>query len=76
MSQSVKKTMQILQIPCLDQVVDVPVVMRHHAPTIQTEQKMVEVSQSQYLDRVVNVPMAMQRQVLWCARREVRRVLW
>ena len=49
----------------IDKVVDVPVLMQRHVPTIQTVQKTVEVPHVQFLDRVVDVPVVMQRQAPW-----------
>ena len=40
----------------LDRVVDVPVVMQRHVPTIQKVQKTVEVPQVQFIDKLVDDP--------------------
>ena len=45
----------------LDRVVDVPVVMQRHVPTIQKVQKTVEVLQVQFIDKLVDDPTVMQR---------------
>ena len=51
------------QVRCVDEIIDMPVVMQRLVLASQTVQKTVEVPQVQYTDRIVGVPVVTQRRI-------------
>ena len=61
--RQVQKTVEVPQIPFIDEAVDVPVIVQRQVPIVQRVQKTVEASQAQSTDKVMNALVIMQRQV-------------
>ena len=61
--RQVQETVEVPQIPFIDEAVDVPVVVQRQLPVVQKVQKTVEVPQAQSTDKVMNAPVILQRHV-------------
>ena len=72
-----RQTLEVPQMPCIDKVVDMRVVMPRHVSMNQKVQKTVETPEIQFTDRVIHVPVMAQREVHSAQRvQKTVEVLW